>query len=152
MRTESSIKNLIYAFGGKIVELLVKLVTRFVFVKILATEYLGLNGLFSNILSILSLVELGIGPALTYSLYKPLAHKDTKKIKALINLYKKLYNIIGIVILLLGISITPFLPYLINKMPNISNIYYIYILFVLNTSISYFYTYKRSLLEADQKR
>lgn len=152
-RTKSSIKNLLFAGIGQFVGIIINLISRFVFVKILTQEYLGLDGLFSNIISMLSLVELGIGPAMTFSLYKPLAENNIEKIKALMKLYKKAYTIIGIVVLILGISITPFIPYLIDEMPNINeNINYIYILFVINTSISYFYSYKRSLIISDQKR
>lgn len=152
-RTNSSIKNLIVAFGGQFAGIIISFIARLVFIRILTKEYLGLNGLFSNILSILSLVELGIGPAMTYSLYKPLAEKNIEKLKSLMRLYKKMYIIIGSVILVLGILLTPFLKYFIDEMPNTKeNISYIYILFVVNTAISYFYTYKRSLIISDQKR
>ncbi len=152
MRTESSIKNLIFSLGGQGVTLLLKLVSRFIFVRILTSEYLGLNGLFSNILSLLSLVELGIGPAMVYSLYKPLALNDKEKIKSLMRIYRIAYNIIGTIIIIVGASITPFLSVFIKDMPNIDNIGLIYLLFVFNTGISYFYVYKKSLIEADQKR
>ena len=151
-RTKSSIKNLIYAFTGQGAGIIISVLARLVFVKVLTAEYLGLNGLFSNILSMLSLVELGVGPAMTFSLYKPLAEKNAEKIKSLMNLYKNTYRVIGCVMLIIGISITPFLPYLIDEMPDISNINVIYIFFVINTSISYFYSYKRSLIISDQKR
>ena len=152
MRTESSIKNLLYSLGGQGVTLLLKLISRFIFVRILTSEYLGLNGLFSNILSLLSLVELGIGPAMVYSLYKPLAKNDREKIKSLMRVYRIAYNIIGTIILIVGVCITPFLSFFIKDMPDIQNIELIYFLFVLNSSISYFYVYKKSLIEADQKR
>ena len=151
-RTKSSIKNLIYAFSGQIIGILTSLVARFVFIKILTSEYLGLNGLFSNILSLLTLAELGVGTAMTYSLYKPLANNDKEKVKSLMNVYKISYRIIGIIIFILGLSLIPFLPKLINNMPDISNINIIYALFVINSSVSYFYSYKRSLIISDQKR
>lgn len=152
MRTENSIKNLIYAFSGQAIGIIVNLITRFVFIRFLAQEYLGIDGLFTNLLSILSLVELGIGPAMTFSLYKPLAQKDEKKIGALMNLYKNSYNVVGILIIIIGLAITPLLPMFINQMPNIEEINVIYILFVLNSGFSYFYAYKRSLIIADQKK
>lgn len=152
MRTENSIKNLIYAFSGQAIGIIVNLITRFVFIQFLAQEYLGIDGLFTNILSILSLVELGIGPAMTFSLYKPLAQKDEKKISALMNLYKNSYNVVGVLIIVIGLAITPLLPMFINQMPNISQINVIYLLFVLNSGFSYFYAYKRSLIIADQKK
>ncbi len=152
MRTESSIKNLLFAFGGQIVGILISLLSRLVFVRILTSEYLGLSGLFSNILSMLTLAELGVGTAITYNLYKPLAEKDNEKIKSLMQLYKIAYRVIGIIIFVIGVLLTPLLPHLINDMPNIPNINLIYILFVANSSISYFYSYKRVLITSDQKK
>ena len=153
MRTISSIKNLIVAFGGQFIGIIISFVARIVFLKILNAEYLGINGLFTNILTILCLAELGIGSAMNFSLYKPLAEQNKEKIKSLMYLYKKAYIIIGIIILVLGIAISPLLPYFINEMPDIpENIYFIYILFVINTGISYFFSYKRALIISDQKR
>ena len=152
MRTKSSIKNLIVAFIGQAFGVAISFVARLIFVRILTKEYLGLNGLFTNILTMLSLVELGVGQAIIYSLYKPLATNDQEKIKSLMQLFKKVYRIVGIVILLLGFITLPFYKNLINEVPNIKNLDLIYLLFVANTSISYFYSYKRSLIISDQKR
>ncbi len=152
-RTSSSIKNLIFALVGQAAGVGINFIARMVFLKILTAEYLGLNGLFSNILSMLSLMELGVGSAMTFSLYKPLAIEDKEKVKSLMSLYRKAYIIIGILILVIGLAITPLLPYFIDEMPNINeNINLIYILFVVNTAISYFYSYKRSLISSDQRR
>lgn len=151
-RTKKSIINLITAFIGQIFGVLISFIVRKVFVNCLSSEYLGVNGLFTNILTMLSLVELGVGSAMTYSLYKPLAENDVPKIKSLMNLYKKAYRIIGIIVLVLGIGFTPFYKYLINEVPNIPNLNLIYILFVVNTGVSYFYSYKRSLIICDQKK
>ena len=152
MRTKNSIKNLIFALFGQAFGLIISFLGRIVFVKILTDEYLGLNSLFTNILTMLSLVELGVGSAIVYSLYKPLAVNDKEKIKSLMFLYKKAYTLIGIIIMLLGIISLPFYRYLINEVPDIKNLDLIYFLFVLNTSVSYFYSYKRSLIISDQKR
>lgn len=151
-RTKSSLLNFITAMIGQGLGLIISFIARIFFIKILGSEYLGLNGLFTNILTVLSLAELGVGTAITYSLYKPLADNDIRTCKMLMQLYKKVYIVIGIVILLIGVFITPLLPVLIKDMPNISNINLIYILFVVNTSISYFYSYKRNLIIADQNR
>lgn len=151
-RTKSSILNFTCAMIGQILVMIVSFVSRMFFVRILGNEYLGLNGLFTNILTILTLAELGVGPAITYSLYKPLAQNDTKKCKMLMQFFKKIYIIIGISILLIGISLTPFLHIFIKDIPNIPNINLIYILFLINTAISYFYSYKRNLIIADQNR
>jgi O-antigen/teichoic acid export membrane protein len=151
-RTSKSIRNIKYALVGQASGLLISFISRMVFVKFLGAEYLGLNGLFANILSVLSLLELGFGSALVYSMYKPLANKDTEKVKALMELYKKGYTLIGISIGILGLLLTPFLSFFISEIPEMPYIEVIYLMFVLNSSITYFFSYKRSLIIADQKR
>ena len=151
-RTKNSIKNIKYSIVGQVLTLLANFVTRMFFVRSLNAEYLGLNGLFSNILSILSLAELGVGAAIVYSMYKPLAEKDEIKLKALMNLYKQAYISIGIFILVIGTILTPLLQYFIKDMPNIPHIKFIYIMYVVNSGFSYFFSYKRSFLIADQKK
>lgn len=151
-RSKKSIKNLIFAIIGQGLGLLISFVARIIFIRVLGSDYLGLNGLFTNILTVLSLAELGVGEAITYSLYKPLAQKDTYKCQMLMELYKKIYIVIGIFVFVVGVAITPLLPIFIKDMPDISNINLIYILFVINTSISYFFSYKRNLIIADQNR
>ena len=152
MRSKSSAKNLVVALIGQAFGLIISFIARIIFVKFLSDEYLGLNGLFTNLLTMLSLVELGVGSALVYSLYKPLADGDNEKVKSLMDLYRKAYNIIGGVVLIIGILFIPFYRYLISEVPSISHLDFIYILFVLNTAISYFYSYKRSLIICNQKR
>ena len=145
-RTKSSIKNVSITMLGAIVTMLLQLINRRVFVNYLASDYLGLNGLFSDILSMLSLSELGIGAAMVFALYKPVAEKDYEKIKSLMQLYKKYYTIIGCFVLGVGIALTPFLKFLIKEMPNIPFIHLYYIMYVVDSGMSYFYTYKRSLI------
>ncbi|EOH87787.1 lipopolysaccharide biosynthesis protein [Enterococcus pallens] len=142
----SSVSMLVYIF-----RLIIQFVSRSFFIHFLGAKYLGLNGLFTNILSFLSLAELGIGTSIIYSLYKPLSQSDQPKISALMNLYKKAYERIGLFVGLLGLILIPFLHFLINDNIEISKVYTYYILFLLNSSISYFFTYKRSLIIADQK-
>lgn len=151
-RTRNSVRNLSYAIVGQAVGFVISFIARIFFIKILGREYLGLNGLFTNILTILSLAELGVGEAITFSLYKPLADNDIKKCTMLMQVYKKVYTVIGCAILVIGISLTPFLPLIIKNMPDIPYIELIYILFVINTAVSYFFSYKRNLIIADQKR
>ena len=88
-RTKKSIRNVIFTIVGFVVTTLLQLVNRKVFILFLSSEYLGLNGLFSNILSMLSLSEMGIGAAIVFALYKPIAEKNTEKVKSLMALYKK---------------------------------------------------------------
>lgn len=150
-RTKNSIINSIYAFSAQLITLILNFIVRTVFVKVLSAEYLGVNGLFTNIITMLSLADLGIGISIPYTLYRPLAEDNKEKIKALMKLYSKIYNVIGLVVLIVGISITPFLKYIIKEMPNIPEINLVYILFVINSACSYFFVYKKLLLDSDQK-
>ena len=149
-RTKNSIYNFLLALIGQGLDVVIKFALRTVFIITLGKEYLGLNGLFTNILSFLSLAELGVGAAITYSLYEPIANNDESKILPLMALYKKAYTIIGTGVIAIGISLTPFLKFLIAEMPNIENIQLIYTLFVINSGISYFFSYKSSYISANQ--
>lgn len=151
MRVDNSIKNMKYNIFSQILNLLIQFVSRTFFIKILGNEYLGINGLFSNILTILSLADMGIGTVLIYSMYKPLAENNEEKMKALMNIYKKIYNIIALTVLIIGLCITPFLQVFIKDMPNIQHIRFIFILYLLNTVVSYLCVYKISIINADQK-
>lgn len=152
----SRTKNVSYtAIAGtfrSILGLIVAFVSRTAFIYFLGAEYLSLNGLFSNILSILSLAELGIGSAITFYLYKPIAERDNEKIKSLLNFYKKSYMFVGTFIIIIGFCIVPFLRYLVKFESNLDvNLYVIYILFLLNSGCSYFANaYKQSFLQANQ--
>lgn len=151
MRTENSLRNTTYAFIGQIISIVLNFINRSFFVYFLGASYLGVNGLFSNILAMLSLADLGIGSAITYNMYKPLADNDTSKIKALMNLYAKVYRYIGIFVAIIGLTLLPFLDYLIKDQPNITHLNFIYLLYLCNSVVSYFFSYKRSMLIADQK-
>jgi len=151
-RTINSLRNSVMAIASQIISILLGFIGRTFFIRLLSIEYLGVNGLFSNILSLLSLAELGVGTAITYMMYKPIAENDICKVAAYNNLFRKIYNVIGLFILIVGIAVTPFIYSLIKEPPKFSeNLYIIYNLFVVNTAISYFFTYKRSLLIAYQK-
>jgi len=150
-RVKSSARNALTGVFSYFITLLLQMINRTVFIHILSTEYLGLSGLFSNVLAMLSLSELGIGTALVYSLYKPIAEEDKEKIKSLMNLYKKIYQVIGFAVLIIGAVLTPFLKYLIKDMPaDMPLIYVYYLMYVLDSGLSYFYTYKRSLIICNQ--
>lgn len=151
MRTEKSINNIKINVISQMISFLTKFIGRMIFVNVLSSEYLGINGLFSNILTILSLADLGMDTVLIYSMYKPLAEKNESKLKALINYYKKIYNIIGVFILAVGLLLIPFLKFLIKDAISIPNLNLIYVLYLLNTVISYFCIYKISIVNADQK-
>ena len=150
-RTKNSIINIIFSFGGQLVDLIARFLLRTVFIYTLGKEYLGLSGLFNNILSMLSLADLGIGVAITFSLYKPIEENDENKIKILMRVFKKTYICIGAVVIIIGVALTPFLDFFIKDMPDIPYIRLIYVLYVANTAISYFYSYKTSYVIANQK-
>ena len=151
MRSENSMKNIIFSVILSVTTMFIGFVAQKIFLEILGTEYLGVQGLFTNILSILGIVELGIGPAMIYKLYKPLANNNKEKIKSLMEFYKNCYILIAIVITFLGLAILPFLKYIVGETSIEININYIYILFLVDTACSYLLTYKRSILYADQK-
>ncbi|MCI8455318.1 MAG: hypothetical protein HFE84_12010 [Lachnospiraceae bacterium] len=152
-RVEDAAKNLKFTAAGELVLALLKFASRRVFVVLLGKEYLGINGLFTDILSLLSLAELGVGVSITYSLYGPAARGDTETIKSLMRLYRRAYQWIGMGVLAAGLSLAPFLTFFVKEMPeNVSNITLIYVLNVANTGVSYFFTYKATLLFVYQKK
>ena len=145
-------RNIKYSTVNYIAVNLLKFIVRMVFVKTLPIEYLGINGLFSNVLAILSLAELGIGPAIVYSLYKPLVYDDKEIVKGIMRLFKEIYIAVGGIILVLGLALYPFLDNFIKDGQSVPQVHYFYFVFLLNTVVSYFWTYKRNLLIADQKQ
>lgn len=150
-RTKNTMKNMTYSWISSIITTILGFISRTIFINTLGTTYLGINGLFTNILSVLSFTELGIGTAMNFSLYKPVAENDERKISLLMNLYKKAYRIIALIITILGLLIIPFLPYLAKGTGDVENITVYYLIFLLNTVTSYFVSYKFSLLNAYQK-
>ena len=151
MRTSNSIRNSFSATLQTLVTMIVGFIAQTIFIRLLGAEYLGLNGLFTNILSMLSIFELGIGNAIVYNLYKPIADNDIGKIKSLMRFYKKAYNIIAILVLVFGLVIVPFLPLFVKNVTVDINITIVYILFLMSSVASYVLTYKRSLIYANQK-
>lgn len=151
-RVKNSAKNTFFAALNMLVQLILKFAVRIVFVRFLSVEYLGLNTLFSNILQVLSLAELGVGGAIVYSMYKPVADGDTEKIKSLIGIYKKFYWIIGGVITVVGLAIIPLLPYLMSGGTTLEvNLNLVYVIYLFNTSVGYFFAHRRALIFANQR-
>ena len=149
-RIENSLKNSVSGLFVQIISTILGLLARTIFIRTLGKEYLGINGLFSNVLTILSLAEMGVGSAIIYNLYKPVANKNEIQIARLMNLYRRCYSIIGFVIAALGMSLIPFLGVIIKEQPDIDHFVLIYILFLSNTVCSYFFAYKKSIFTADQ--
>lgn len=150
-RTEATIKNSVVSLIIQWGTLLLNFVSRTVLIKTLGEQYLGINGLFGNILSMLSLTELGIGTTITYWLYEPMAKNDEQKLSVLVSVYSKIYNIIGVIILVVGISLAPFLDLFMKETPDIPNITLIYILYVVHMAMSYFVVHKSTLISVAQK-
>ncbi|NEG78729.1 lipopolysaccharide biosynthesis protein [Bifidobacterium avesanii] len=146
------VKNASVTLAMQVVKNVLAFISRTVFVYVLGAEYLGVNSLFTEILTVLSFAELGIGNAMVFSLYKPLATKNIDKIKSLMRLYARSYWAIGIVIAVLGVCVIPFLPYIVGDVSYVKeNITLLYLLFLLNSVLSYFFVYKKSLIIADQR-
>lgn len=150
-RKSNTIRNLAYAWLAQGITIVMNMVVRMIFVRVLAKDYVGIGGLFSNVITMLSLAELGIGTAIIYGLYEPLAKNDQRSIKALMQFYQKVYVMVGILIGVVGIALSPYIGWFIKDIPDIPFIQIIYILFVLNAAFSYFFSYRASLITADQK-
>lgn len=151
MRTKHAIKNIAISIFSQVVIILLGFVSRKVFVDSLGAEYLGVNGLLSNVLSMMVLIEGGIGVSIVYNLYKPLADKNKEKIIALIQLYKKSYTVLAIIMLTISAILYPFIGYLMKTDSNISGMFVVYTIFVGKNMISYMNAYKWALINADQK-
>ena len=108
-RTKNAARNMLFGFINKIIVLLFSFIVRAIIIKTLGSEYLGLNSLFTSILQVLNLAELGFNSAVVYSMYKPIAENDKVTICALMNLYKKIYRIIGIIVMSVGLLLLPFI-------------------------------------------
>lgn len=146
-------KNILFGYIGNISSTILGFILRIVFIRRLDATLLGVNGLYSGILTMLSLAELGIGTALNYSLYAPVAKKDKEKIKSYMVYYKKAYRLIAMIIMILGISLTPFLKYFIKNPGNYGEkeLIIYYFIFLFNTVSTYFVSYKYSIVNAEQK-
>lgn len=152
-RSKNAKRSILWGIIYKIVMLVFPFLVRSAIIKTVGIEYLGLSGLFTSILEILNLTELGVGSAIVYSMYKPIAENDTKTMCALLNLFKKIYRIIGLIIAIIGLCLMPFLRNLIHgDIPSNADIYVFYILYLANTISTYWlFAYKTCLLNAYQR-
>lgn len=144
-------KNILSSVMQSAINIIITFLSRVVFVQILSESYLGINGLFSNILTILSIADLGMGTAMMFRLYQPIAENNTQKIKQLVSFFKRMYLYIAFAVLALGLAIMPFLKGIINLEEDIPFLYGYYILSLLNVVISYLFVYRTTLVMADQK-
>lgn len=149
-RTKNTARNMLWGLIEKLLQLVLPFVTRTLILKLIGEQYLGLNSLFTSIISVLNLADLGFGTAITFSMYKPIADNDEHKLCALLGYYKTIYRVIGGIVLGVGIAIMPFLKHLITgEVPNDINLYLLYSIYLLNTVLSYWlFAYKKSLIHA----
>lgn len=152
-RTSKTIINSFLGLCNKMINIFSPFLIRTAIIYSLSIEYVGLNSLFSSILQILNLAELGISSAVVYCMYKPMAEQDVDLINAILNYMKKIYYIIGVIVASIGLILIPVVPHLINgSIPNDLNVIILYLIYLLNTVLSYFfYAYRATLFNADQK-
>ncbi len=152
-RTKNATRNIIFGIILKAYQVLVPFFMRTAMIYLMGVQYLGLNSLFTSILQVLNLAELGVGSAMIYSMYKPIAEDDNATVCALMKLYRTYYRIIGLVIAIIGCILTPFIPKLISgDVPEDINIYILYLLNLGATVLSYWlFAYKNSILQAHQR-
>lgn len=151
-RTKKTIQGTFWGIVEKLINIFLPFLVRTIIIKNLGAQYLGLSSLFTSILQVLNLAELGFGAAVTYSMYKPIAEGNDKEVCGIVSYLKKIYKIIGSIILVVGIIICPLIPKLINgETPRDVNVYIIYMIFLINTVLTYFlFAYKTSILNALQ--
>lgn len=151
-RTTNLIRNTIYGVAGKVLTLLLSFASRTAFIYFLGDTYLGVNGLYTEVLSVLSVAELGFGSAMIYAMYAPIARKDDAKIVQLLDFYKKIYRVIALVIAVLGVSLLPFLQHIVKGADTVTlfELRLYYLIFLFNTVVNYFVTYKYSFVNAQQ--
>lgn len=152
-RAKNAGRNIFYGIILKLYQIIIPFFMRTAIIYFMGIQYLGLNSLFTSILQVLNLAELGVGSAMVFSMYKPIAEDDASKICMMMKLYKTYYFIIGMVVAVIGFIIMPFLPYIIkNDAPKEINIYFLYLLNLASTVLSYWmFAYKNSLLQAHQR-
>lgn len=151
-RSKNAILNIAFGYAAQIGILILSFVGRRIFLKFLSVDYLGINGLYSNILTVLSLAELGLDAAVLYSLYKPVADNDIPLINSLLKYFKKIYIILALCIFMVGLALIPFLRFIIKSELNSTDLIIYYLLFLINTVASYFVAHKVAFLSACQEQ
>lgn len=156
-RTQNTIRNITTGFLGQMLSILFRFATRTVFIKTFGSAYLGINGLFADILSMLSLAELGIDTALNYKLYKPLASGDERRVRSIMKFYKRAYTVVGLVVFFAGLLIIPLLPVLIRDYRYLEplgiNAEIVFFMYLLQSATSYlFFASRSAIIKADQRQ
>ena len=152
-RTKNASRNIIWGILNKIITLFMLFVTRTVMIYTMGMDYVGLGSFFSSILQVLSFAELGIGGAIIFSMYKPMAEGDDSKISALLYFYRSAYRVIGLIVLIVGLLIMPFLDFLVEgEPPRGTDIRVLFAIFLLNNVLGYFlFAYRQSVFSASQR-
>lgn len=151
-RLGNTLRNFKFGAAAQLVVTLLGFVSRTVFIRVLGMEYSGVNGLYTSILDVLSLTELGLADVVIYSLYKPLAEGDTDRLAALMGYYKVIYRYIALAVGAIGLCLVPFLRVLVKSQIDRFHLVLYYLMFLANSVCSYLLVYKASIIQADQKR
>lgn len=152
MRVEKSIKNVAVAITGQMLSYILGFISRMIFIKMLGSDYLGINGVFTNILTVLSILELGMGASITIFLYKPIAEKNYSLVNSLLKYYKNYYNKLGVIVSILALCMIPFLKFIIKEeLPNL-NVIFVYVIFIIINVIPYFVASYKTLIDVRQER
>jgi len=151
MRFINSLRNSAFAFAGQIITILLGFGVRWLFIHKLGQDYLGVNSVMESMLTILSMTELGIGTSVAFALYKPIADGDEKRVGSLMGFYRKTYHALGFITALVGPMLIPFMRFFTKEAVDVSGLNLIYLIFLSNTVLSYFFAYKRTLLSAYQQ-
>ncbi|MGU8221422.1 lipopolysaccharide biosynthesis protein [Clostridium perfringens] len=150
-RTKNTIKNIKFSLLNQFIILVFSFIIRTIFIKELGINYLGINGLFGSVITLLTMLDLGITSTMAFSLYEPLVNKNMKKINLLIKFYSKIYYYICLIVLILGLLMIPFLKYIIKDFIYNRFIITVYIIFIIDVSLNYLFIYKKCLIISDQK-
>ena len=150
-RTGRSARNFLFTLLSNAAAVLIGLAAQKIFIMILGLEYSGLNGLFSNVITMLSIADLGIGEAVVFHMYRPLEENDRDTVCALMDFYKKAFRVVALVIAAVGVCLIPVLPYIAKTENTAIHLTPVYLIFLLDVVFSYLLSYKRSMLYADQK-
>lgn len=151
MRFINSLRNSSLALVGQITTILLGFVLRWFFIHTFGQEYLGVNSVMESVLTLLSMTELGIGTSVAFAMYKPINDNDEKRVGSLMAFYRRVYHLIGVVTAILGVLLIPFMRFFTKDAASVDNMNFIYLLFLSNTVLSYFFSYKRTLLSAYQE-
>lgn len=151
MRTKNSIYNVVGVMVLHFTKIVVTFIGKTVLIRIMGDQYNGLNGLFSNIISMLSIAELGIGSAIIYNLYEPVRNRDLTRIKSIMRFYRKCYHAIAGIVFAIGVCVLPLVKSIVGEVAVDESVYVIYLFYLLDSVMSYFLSYKRSIIYVYQK-